>query len=65
VAVAALDRIWGQRCPAIIGLWRSAWEQFTPFLVFPPEVRRSSTRPTRVAERPVPAGDQALWSLPQ
>jgi putative transposase len=35
-----LDRIWGQRYPAIIRLWRSAWEQFTPFLAFPPEVRR-------------------------
>ena len=29
-----------QRYPAIIRLWRSAWEQFTPFLAFPPEIRR-------------------------
>jgi putative transposase len=31
---------WGERYPAIIRLWRSSWEQFTPFLAFPPEVRR-------------------------
>ena len=43
---AAADRFdefadeWGQRYPAIIKLWRTAWEQFTPFLDFPPEIRR-------------------------
>ena len=31
---------WDQQYLAIIRLWRSAWEQFTPFLAFPPEVRR-------------------------
>ncbi|BCJ32286.1 IS256 family transposase [Actinocatenispora sera] len=31
---------WGDRYPVIIKLWRSAWEQFTPFLAFPPEIRR-------------------------
>jgi putative transposase len=31
---------WGGRYPAIIRLWRQAWEQFTPFLAFPPEIRR-------------------------
>jgi putative transposase len=28
------------RYPVIIKQWRSAWEQFTPFLSFPPEIRR-------------------------
>lgn len=31
---------WGPRYPAIIRLWRSSWEQFTPFLAFPPEIRK-------------------------
>lgn len=30
----------GQRYPAIVRVWRNAWEQFTPFLAFPPEIRR-------------------------
>jgi transposase-like protein len=31
---------WEQRYPAIIRLWRAHWAEFTPFLAFPPEVRR-------------------------
>jgi putative transposase len=31
---------WGDRYPAIIRLWRSSWEQFTPFLAFPREIRK-------------------------
>jgi putative transposase len=34
------EQAWGGKYPAGIRLWRSAWEQFTPFLAFPPEVRR-------------------------
>jgi putative transposase len=37
---AEFEHDWGGKYPAIIRLWRSAWEQFTPFLAFPPEVRR-------------------------
>ena len=36
----------GDRYPAIIRLWRNAWERFTPFLAFPPGSGKSSTRPT-------------------
>ena len=32
--------VWGGRYPAVIRLWRNAWETFTPFLAFPPEIRR-------------------------
>src|SRR5215467_6547271 len=42
-AAAALEAFaasWEQRYPAIIKLWRAHWEQFTPFLAFPPEVRK-------------------------
>ncbi len=31
---------WGDRYPAIIRLWQSAWEQFTPFLVWDVDIRR-------------------------
>jgi putative transposase len=42
-AAAALEdfaRQWEQRYPAIVKLWRAHWQEFTPFLAFPPEVRR-------------------------
>ncbi len=31
---------WGDRYPGIVKVWRAAWEQFTPFLQFPPEIRK-------------------------
>ena len=42
-AAAALEDFaaaWGDRYPAIVKVWRSHWAEFTPFLAFPPEVRR-------------------------
>lgn len=30
----------GDRYPGIIALWRSTWEQFTPFLAYPPVIRK-------------------------
>jgi transposase-like protein len=42
-AAAALEAFaerWQARYPAIVKLWRTHWAQFTPFLAFPPEVRR-------------------------
>jgi Transposase, Mutator family len=39
-ALEAFAATWGDRYPAIIRLWRAHWEQFIPFLAFPPEVRR-------------------------
>jgi putative transposase len=30
----------GKKYPAAIAVWERAWERFTPFLAFPPEVRR-------------------------
>jgi putative transposase len=30
----------GKRCPAAVAVWERAWERFTPFLAFPPEVRK-------------------------
>jgi putative transposase len=42
-AAAALEAFagqWESRYPAIIKLWRAHWQEFVPFLAFPPEVRR-------------------------
>ena len=30
----------GKRCPAVVDVWRRAWNEFVPFLDFPPEIRR-------------------------
>src|SRR5215213_9783188 len=42
-AAAALDDLdanWGARYPAIIRLWRDAWEEFIPFLDYDLEIRK-------------------------
>jgi putative transposase len=42
-AAAALEVFagqWEDRYPAIVKVWRAHWEEFVPFLAFPPEVRR-------------------------
>jgi putative transposase len=40
VALEAFDEKWGARFPVITQAWLNAWEYVTPFLAFPPEVRR-------------------------
>jgi len=39
-AMADFELEWGHRYPGIVKVWRGAWEQFTPFLRFPPEIRK-------------------------
>jgi putative transposase len=39
-ALEAFANTWEPRYPAIVRLWRAHWAEFTPFLAFPPEVRR-------------------------
>jgi putative transposase len=39
-ALEAFDEKWGKRFPVITQAWLDAWEYVTPFLAFPPEVRR-------------------------
>src|SRR5438477_3753496 len=39
-ALEAFDQKWGQRFPVITQAWLDRWEYVTPFLAFPPEVRR-------------------------
>lgn len=39
-ALDALDDKWGQRYPAMIRLWRNAWNEFIPFLDYDVEIRK-------------------------
>jgi putative transposase len=39
-AFEEFDEKWGTPYPAISRLWRDAWEQFTPFLDYDPEIRK-------------------------
>jgi putative transposase len=39
-ALDAFDELWGARFPVITQSWLNAWEHVTPFLAFPPELRR-------------------------
>ena len=34
------DGEWGSKYPHAVATWDAAWERFTPFLAFPPELRR-------------------------
>jgi len=38
-AVEDLDQKWGKKYGAIIRLWKSAWEEFIPFLDYDLEIR--------------------------
>ena len=57
-ARARSRRSGAQRFPVITQAWLNAWEYVTPFLAFPPEVRRviyttdESVKETAVASRP-------------
>ena len=35
-----VEDTWNHRYPSIAKAWRSAWEHVTPFLAYPPELRR-------------------------
>lgn len=42
-ALQALDQvadIWGEKYPVLIKSWKASWAAFSPFLSFPPEVRK-------------------------
>ena len=38
--LAFADSPLGRRYPATVATWENAWQRFTPFLAFPPELRR-------------------------
>lgn len=37
---AFADSNWGKKYPHAVATWEAVWERFTPFLAFPPELRR-------------------------
>lgn len=39
-ALDALDERFGRKYPGIVSLWRTRWNEVTPFLSYPPEIRR-------------------------
>jgi putative transposase len=62
-ALEAFDEKWGQRFPVITQAWLNAWEYVTPFLAFPPELRRVVYTTDEIVKREplgvgVPVGDQ-------
>src|SRR5216117_2825955 len=38
--LAFTDSPMGKRYPAAVAVWERAWDRFTPFLAFPPELRK-------------------------
>ena len=40
LAMEAFAEAWGTKAPAAVMAWRNAWEDFTPFLAFTPEIRK-------------------------
>jgi putative transposase len=40
LALADMDKTHGARYPGVIDVWRHAWNEFIPFLEFPPELRK-------------------------
>ncbi|OAA17922.1 transposase [Frankia sp. EI5c] len=40
LGLAAFDTAFGARYPGAVDVWRHAWDEFIPFLDFPPELRR-------------------------
>jgi putative transposase len=40
LALGEFDKTWGKQYPGTIDVWRNAWDDFIPFLDYPPELRR-------------------------
>jgi putative transposase len=40
LALTEFDKSWGKQYPGTVDVWRHAWDDFIPFLDYPPELRR-------------------------
>lgn len=40
LALKDLDQTWGAQYPGVIDVWQRTWNEFVPFLDYPPELRR-------------------------
>jgi putative transposase len=47
-----------------VKLWRAHWAEFTPFLAFPPDVRRVIYTTDRVGEQPAQEGNPQPRPVP-
>ncbi len=47
-ALEAFEAGIGARYPAIGQMWRRQWEQFTPFLDYPPDIRKVIYTPSTI-----------------
>jgi transposase-like protein len=61
IALNTMNNTWGEQYPGVIDVWRHAWNEFIPFLEYPPELRKVvyTTNPnpstTNSARSPRPA----------
>lgn len=58
--------IWGERYPAIKGLWDNAWTEFAPFLDYSPDIRRViySTNAIESLHARMRRATRARWHFP-
>ena len=66
-ALQAFDEKWGEKYPMIAESWRARWENITPFLAFPADLRKA-VYTTNSDREPQPAnqkGDQDPRTLPR
>ena len=62
-ALEAFDDKWGARFPVITRAWLNAWEHVTPFLAFPPELRRVVyTTDEKVKRSPAASVVELAWA---
>jgi transposase-like protein len=56
VELKNLDKEWGAAYPGVVDVWRRSWDEFIPFLDYPPELRRIvyTTNAVRVHQLPAP-----------
>ena len=66
LALKDLDQQWGRQYPGVIDVWRRAWNEFIPFLDYPPELRRVvyTTNADRIHQLPAPENHQDSRTFP-
>ncbi len=46
-ALDAFEALWGRRFPMIGKSWRARWSEGSPFLDYPPEIRKAKSEPLK------------------
>ena len=62
-ALLAFEEKWGKTYPMIASAWEARWSEITPFLEFPPEIRRAiyTTNAIEGLNRPPSQASQDAW----